>query len=78
MPEANETSPTMAMECLMSAFRKAHTAYILMGMNPPDEADLLDASEDYQAPPSREDAILYSMATLRQAIHLFTGGTGGA
>lgn len=77
MPETPETSPTMALECLMSAFRKAHTAYILMGKEPPEEAALLDASEDYQAPLSREDAILYAMATLRQAVHLFTG-TGGA
>lgn len=75
-----ETHDTMALECLGSAFRKICAASILIGEEPPS-LKLLDAAcQDYQAAETREEALTYALATVRQAIHLFTKNSfaGGA
>jgi hypothetical protein len=70
----------MALECLCSAFRKLSAVSVLLGKEPPSLSELDHASQDYEAPTDKDQALLYALATVRQAIHLFTASsfTGGA
>lgn len=78
--ESQEINSTMALECILSAFRKLTAAYVMLGKEPPGLDELDSATQDYLPPENQEQALLYAMATMRQAVHAFTASTylGGA
>lgn len=73
----SKRSMGMAVQQLLEAHRKVYAAAVLAGHNPPTIPEQEDATQDYGAPENEEQAILYAMATLRQAIHLFQQATFG-